>query len=231
MNNGSTIEVDLLRHVKVNGAAALYGHTNIAPQLEQNEKLLAALIQVHQQSPYDLVVSSPLQRCQILAEHFSKTCQVPLVCLSDFKEMDFGDVDGIPFEQLSPSPQSNNENWLLLERFWQAPNDVTLPNGESLSKFRQRVISSWNNLISQQGINLSKKNKSLKILVLTHGGVIRMILSHLLPLNWQCASLQQHLQVANASKTKITISCPFPDKKKTHSVVNYIGLPMLPAVD
>ena len=222
------IEITLLRHAKVNGPAALYGHTDIAPQVEKNQCLLSALVQTQQRTSYDLVISSPLQRCQILAEQLSKECQIPLACLNDFKEMNFGDLDGISFDDINfdDSSQSNSQNWQLLEKFWQAPGNITLPNSEPLAKFHHRIITAWLRLIEQQFSDLKSEKRSLKILLVTHGGVIRMILSHVLQLDWQSATLQQHLQIANASCSQITISRPFSEKNKTHSVVNYIGLPM-----
>ena len=227
------IEISLLRHVNVNGAAALYGHTDIAPQIEPNKRLLAALIQSHQLTPYDLVISSPLQRCHLLAEQFSKACQIPLVCLNDFKEMNFGDFDGIAFDDIDFDniSQSNNQNWQLLEKFWQAPGSIVLPNGETLAQFHHRVITAWLRLITEQFSDLTSEKKSSKILFVAHGGVIRMILAHALQLDWQSATWQQHLQIANASCSKITISCPYSDKNKTHSVVNYIGLPTINQCD
>jgi len=223
------IEINLLRHAKVNGPAALYGHTDIAPQLEQNKCLLAALVQTQQLTPYDLVISSPLQRCYLLAEQFSNESKIPLACLNNFKEMNFGDFDGVAFDDINFDniSQSNNQDWLRLEKFWQDPGRATLPNGEPLAQFHHRVITAWLRLITQQFSYLSSEKKSSKILLVTHGGVIRMILSHVLQLDWQSAALQQHLQIAIASCSQITISRPFSDKNKTHSVVNYIGLPML----
>ncbi len=222
------IEISLLRHVKVNGPPALYGHTDIAPQVVQNKSLLTALVNSQQLTPYDLVISSPLQRCQLLAEQFSKTCQIPLTCLSDFKEMNFGDFDGVAFDDLNfdDSSQSNSQGWQLLEKFWHAPDDITLPKGEPLALFHHRIITAWLELIAQQFSNLSSNKKPIKILLVTHGGVIRMILSHVLQLDWQSATLQQHLQISNGSCSQITITRPFSENNKTHSVVNYIGLPM-----
>jgi len=219
------IEVSLLRHVKVNGPAALYGHTDITPQLGQNKSLLAELVKFQQLAPYDLVISSPLQRCQLLAEQFSKACKIPLVCLNDFKEMNFGDFDGIAFDDINVD--DNSQNWQLLEKFWQAPSNNTLPNAETLAQFHHRVTTAWLKLIKEQFSDLTREKKSFKILLVAHGGVIRMILSHALQLDWQSAAWQQNLQIVNASCSKITVSLPFCDKNKTHSVVNYIGLPKL----
>jgi len=231
------IELTLLRHVNVNGPAALYGQTDVAPQIEQNKCLLTALIQSHRLTYYDLVISSPLQRCHLLAESFSKACKIPFVYLSDFKEMDFGDFDGIAFDDIDLDSmsfedisQSNNHNWQLLEKFWQTPSEITLPNGETLAQFHHRVTSAWLRLITQQLNGLTREKESSKILLVTHGGVIRMILAHVLQLDWQSATWQQHLHIANASCSKITITRPFGDKNKTHSVVNYIGMPMINSI-
>jgi len=221
------IEIDLIRHVKVDGPAALYGYTDIAPQTEQNNRLLAALVQSQQLSPYDLVISSPLQRCQLLAQQFSTMNKIPLVCLNGFKEMNFGDFDGVAFDDIS---SSNSQGWQLLEKFWQAPSNIHLPNGETLQQFHHRVTSAWLALITQQFNDLTNRQKPLRILLVAHGGVIRMILADILQLDWQSATWQQHLQIANASCSKIAISRPFSEQNGTHCVVNYIGLPMLDTI-
>lgn len=218
------IEVTLLRHVKVDGPPALYGHTDIAPQVNENEQLLTALAQSSQFSSYDLVITSPLERCYLLAENFSKQCQIPLITITDFKEISFGDFDGVTFDDIA---QSNSHDWYQLEQFWQAPGSFSLPHGETLPLFHHRVVSAWLNLIAEQFSHLGDDKKPLKVVLVTHGGVIRMILAHVLQVDWQSATWQQHLEIANASCTKITISRPFKDKNKKHCIVNYIGLPML----
>jgi alpha-ribazole phosphatase/probable phosphoglycerate mutase len=218
------IEINLLRHVKVDGPAALYGSTDIAPQLVENNKLLIALDNTQRSAPYDLVISSSLQRCQTLAKKFSQQHDIPFICLDNLQEMNFGDYDGVSFDDINQSPKYH---WQLLEAFWQSPSNESLPNAETLTQFHQRVIASWTTLVSQQLNELHCDNKPRRVLLVTHGGVICMILAHILQLNWQSASWQQHLQIANGSCSKITISQPYKDKNNTHSVVNYIGLSMI----
>lgn len=218
------IEISLLRHVKVDGDAALYGHTDVAPKSKLNRDLLAVLDRRQQVTPYDLVVSSPLKRCKVLAEQFSKNSKVPLTIISELKEMNFGDFDGAPFEEIN---QNRKQDWQLLEAFWQKPNEITLPNGESLAEFNYRVTTAWLALVNQMISNKKSKKEPFKVLLITHGGVIRMILSYILQLDWRHPALQQHLNIANASCSGISISQPFNDKKRTHTVINSIGLPML----
>lgn len=218
------IEISLIRHVKVDGPSALYGHTDVVPQSDLNKKLLSAIVKQHQRNAYDLVLSSPLQRCKLLAEQASIECHIPLTIVDDLKEMNFGDFDGVPFDEIN---QNCEQDWKLLERFWKKPSEHTLPNGESLAQFHRRVSTAWLTLIEKKFSCQLGVDKPYKVLLISHGGVIRTILSHVLQLNWQNVALQQHLNIDNASCSHITVSWPFNDKNKTHSVINSIGLPML----
>ena len=38
------LEIDLIRHVKVDGKSALYGSTDVSPLVAENDRLLAKLI-------------------------------------------------------------------------------------------------------------------------------------------------------------------------------------------
>jgi broad specificity phosphatase PhoE len=202
----------------------LYGHTDIAPQSDLNKNLLSALVKKHQYNAYNLVISSPLQRCRLLAEQVSIECQIPLTIVSDLKEMSFGDFDGVPFDEIN---QKNKQDWQLLEKFWEKPSEHTLRNGDSLVKFHHRVTTAWLTLLEKKFSCQQEGDKPYKVLLVAHGGVIRTILSHVLQLDWQNVALQQHLSLDNASCSHITVSWPFNDKNKSHSVINSIGMPML----
>ncbi len=222
------LEITLLRHVKVAGAAALYGHTDVAAKEEENRRVLAAFSAtkslISDEQDYDLVISSPLQRCRLLAEQLSRQMQCPHQVLAAFQEMSFGLLDGVPFDHLAgvngPAEQAE-KNWSLLEAFWQSPAEVCLPEAESLLDFHYRVTQAWSQLVNFYS---QEQHKSVKrILLITHGGVIRMILAYILQLDWRKGSWYQHLQISYASCSKVTID----NQSVLHTNVNYIGLPLL----
>jgi len=224
------IEISLVRHVKVAGPAALYGVTDIMPRTEDNNSLLVKLTALQQQgSAYDLVISSPLKRCRIVAELFAQQHKIPLQCIESLQEINFGDFDGIPFDDamFSIDTSLGAKNWAMLEAFWQAPATATLPQAESLADFNHRVTTAWHEFIDacfkqSKGIEQPKR-----VLLLAHGGVIRMILAQVLQLEWQNPILHQSLQIGNASLSKITVTRPFEKSTVNHYQVNYIGLPLL----
>lgn len=224
------IEISLVRHVKVAGAPALYGATDVMPSTEDNKCLLAKLTAFQQQgSAYDLVITSPLKRCRLVAELFAEQNEIPLQCIDNLQEINFGDFDGIPFDDptFSIDTPLGVKHWAMLELFWQAPATATLPQAESLADFNQRISAAWYELIDycykqSEGIGRPKR-----ILLLAHGGVIRMILAQILQLEWQNPILHQSLQIAYASLSKVTVTRPFEKSDLNHFQVNFIGLPLL----
>lgn len=255
----SLLEIELIRHVKVDGKSALYGSTDIPPLAAENDRLLAQLItQQKTAKAYQSILCSPLQRCHRLAMEFSQACQLPLEVCNDLQEMNFGDVDGVPFDDITVENvdfgegslsrskiKTNNQDkdknqeihWSLLEAFFQAPATAHLPKAERLACFHKRVIQAWQNLIEQQLIIASeqknhdyplkvKQPKNRRVLVIAHGGVIRMIIAHIFQLDWQQASWHQQLQIANASLTRISLSQPY-DNNKIHQQITTIAMPFL----
>ena len=108
-------------------------------------------------------------------------------------------------------------HWSQLEAFFQAPAEIELPRAETLAAFHHRVIKAWQNLLAQH-IAIATKQTELKtprrVLVIVHGGVIRMILAHILQLDWQQASWHQKLQIGHGSISRVCVSQPYQDKKQ-----------------
>lgn len=246
------LEIELIRHVKVAGKPALYGKTDIAPLAAENHRLLEQLIcQQKTSKAYHSIICSPLKRCQSVAKQFSLLCKLPLEVCADLQEMHFGIFDGLPFDDIpvedviEESPLStkahqekNHEiHWSLLEGFFQAPATADLPKGERLGEFNERVIKAWGNLVEQQLIAVSeqrardlqikvKQPTNRRVLVVAHGGVIRMIIAHILQLDWKKSSWHQQLQIGNASLTRINLSQPY-DNNEVLQQITTIATPFL----
>ncbi|KJY79700.1 histidine phosphatase family protein [Vibrio nigripulchritudo] len=191
-----TYNIYLIRHGKVEGEPALNGLTEAKVSDEIQAQIAQSL--VSEFGTFKSIICSPLSRCLNLAKLISsgKTLSeldysTPnLVVESAFQEMSFGDLDGRPFSQLS-------EQWNLLEKFWQDPASNPLPNAETLEAFQQRVDTKWQSLIHtcQEDTH-----------IITHGGVIRIILASVLGLDWRNPALYSTLSIANASITHIELS-------------------------
>jgi alpha-ribazole phosphatase len=195
--------IDLLRHGEVEGKACFRGHTDEPLSKTGWQQMIEALDKYQPEN----IICSPLKRCADFAQQLSEQHNTVAKKITDFKEINFGDWDGLTAEQIQKTHQQE------LNSFWTNPVENTPPNGESLIDFQKRIISAWEGLITQQ------KNKN--ILLITHGGVIKMIISHVLsiPLD-KLLSIETPL----ASMTRIRIS--FDDNNKQYaSLVFHSSMP------
>ncbi|MEZ8745845.1 histidine phosphatase family protein [Vibrio sp. 10N.261.49.A5] len=205
MENGTTKNIYLLRHGKVEGEAALNGLSDVLVNPDLQDRICGALIK--QDIAFDCVVTSPLRRCSDLANRYAQRMSGTLSVAPDFQEMNFGDVDGVPFDKLE-------DKWGMLETFWQDPANHQLTGAESLQSFHDRVTQAWSQLLDDPSDNL---------LLVTHGGVIRILLAHCLDIDWKNPSLYSKLSIENASITHIQIT----QFAQSFTSVKSIGLPVL----
>lgn len=179
----------LLRHGKVEGEPALNGHTDCKVDPAVQQKISQALS--NQAIPFDHIISSPLRRCADLAALLKEDHPTLKMTINkQIQEMSFGTLDGKAFETIK-------EQWPLLDAFWQNPAKNTLPQGETLNEFRNRIISAWSEII---------KTNNKNTLIITHGGVIRMLLADALQVNWKKPAWHSNLAIGNASLTHIQVS-------------------------
>ncbi|MCU4415039.1 histidine phosphatase family protein [Acinetobacter sp. WU_MDCI_Axc73] len=155
--------IDVLRHGETILSHTLRGHLDDALTPKGWQQMQTTIEQV-QPYPWQVVFTSPLERCAAFAKKFA--AQTNLNCYMDtnFKEMYFGDWEGISIEQIyQQSPE-------LLTNFWQQPSQYTAPNGEYLSDFQSRI---------QQGLFLVIRKMQMQqhdqALLVTHGGVIKLL--------------------------------------------------------
>ncbi|MCZ4309748.1 alpha-ribazole phosphatase family protein [Vibrio atlanticus] len=205
MKNGTIKNIYLLRHGRVEGEAALNGSSDVLVNPDTQDQISGALVK--QDIAFDCVVTSPLRRCSDLASRYAQRMSVPLSVVPNFQEMNFGDVDGVPFDELE-------DKWGMLETFWQDPANHQLTGAESLQSFHNRVTQAWSQLLNHPSDNL---------LLVTHGGVIRILLAHCLGIDWKNPSLYSKLSIENASITHIQVT----QFAQSFISVKSIGLPVL----
>ena len=158
------LRLDLLRHGETTLGHTLRGWLD-DELTEQGWLQMQATVQHHlNQKTWDVIVSSPLQRCRLFAEKLSHDLQRPLLINEYLKEMHFGDWEGISTQTIyETSPE-------LLANFWQFPTQYHTPNGESLAEFHQRILNGF-----QQIAEYMQQHQYQSALVVTHGGVIKLL--------------------------------------------------------
>ncbi len=125
--------------------------------LKQSEELAQRL--KDNKCDAEIILSSDLLRAKQTAEVLAKNLNLDIEYISDFREVNNGDLAGMDnavADKLYP-----NLYWRKLE--W----EQHYPNGESPKEFYERVKTAWEKLISCN-------HKS--IILVTHGGVINVIM-------------------------------------------------------
>lgn len=150
------MEVFLIRHTRPDIETGLiYGRLDV-PLSETFEHEKDAILKQLPAS-FDGVFSSPSQRCIKLAEALSTS----YITDQSLYEMDFGLWESKTWDTIN---RADSEFWMA-DFINRCP-----PDGETLGKMRERVLSFW------QKLNTLKMER---VAVITHKGVIRIILSEL----------------------------------------------------
>lgn len=114
---------------------------------------------------WDVVVTSTLQRCAAFARELAEARGLPLTLDARLREYHFGDWQGIPVADL------DRDHPEALGRFWADPERHPPPNAEPFDTFRQRLCDALDAIVADPG------NDGRRVLVVTHGGVIKQLLA------------------------------------------------------
>jgi alpha-ribazole phosphatase len=161
-----TRRIWLVRHGEPAGVRGrCYGKLDVglsAAGREQMERVARCL----QAEPLDAIYSSPriraMESARIVARFHTCGCQVD----AGLCEIDFGDFEGLMYDEIAARYPTLYRQWM------EAPTEVQFPNGESFAAMRLRVIHAFDAI-------LSRRNEH-SVAVVTHGGVIRILLASML---------------------------------------------------
>lgn len=191
-----TIIVDFIRHGEPEGGDILRGRVDpVLTQLGWSQmRKAAALSENHEPSAntpeWTEIISSPLRRCRHFAERTAEQASLATSIEDHWQEIDYGDWDGMLVSEWRE---------IAAEQFKAFREDLTAlapPNGEDFLSFKQRVMGAW------QG--LAAKPDGSHLLIVTHGGVLRVVLPAVLgmPLN---RSFPLHIPFACYSRVSIDV--------------------------
>jgi len=151
-----------IRHAETEMAGRFCGHSD--PELNAKGRTqLTSLAQHLSTEPIDTVYSSDLRRARSTAQAIAAVREIPQVVRPALREIDFGQWEGLRWEQIEQMDPEYAGMWV--EGYPHLP----APSGESFQAFEARVLKEVNHLLdSNRG----------PIAVVTHGGVLRVVLRH-----------------------------------------------------
>lgn len=155
--------VDLLRHGETEGHHRFCGSTD-HPLTEHGWQQMWRAT-TPEAAPWQHIVTSPLRRCAAFAAALGQSHAIPVVHDTRLREIHFGAWEN----QSATSLMETQAN--ALTRFWQNPINSPPPQGEYLLNFQARVLAAWH--------EITTRFSGQHILLITHGGVIRVIRCHL----------------------------------------------------
>lgn len=156
-----SLHLDLLRHGETECGGGFRGSLDDALTPCGWAQMRAATAQA---GPWDLLVSSPLARCAAFAAELAECRELPLVLEADLRELHFGAWEGRRAAELMAE-----DDGAALGRFWADPYAFTPPEGEPLAAFEARVLGAIE--------GLRRRYAGQRLLLVTHGGVMRLLLA------------------------------------------------------
>jgi len=152
------MELHIIRHTPINFSNKIcYGRKDVplSESFQDDIKKIKKKIL----NKYDIIYSSPIKRCTVLAEalNFGKIIKDERLI-----EIDFGDWEGLAWNDIN---KVKLNNWM--EDFVK----ISPPNGESFHEMYIRVSGF---------IKMLRNKKFNKVLIVTHSGVIRCFLAYFL---------------------------------------------------
>jgi len=157
----------LVRHgiTEFNSTRKFQGHSDIelsATGYRQVERLRDRLAD----DKIDAVYSSDLRRALVTAEVISSEHEVDIVTCPELREVNYGNVEGLTFEEISrlyPEVAESLTNFSLQMKF---------PGGENFERFIERASKFLD--------RLKGHTPSQTILIVAHGGPLRVLVCRLL---------------------------------------------------
>lgn len=164
---GSGQKIFLLRHGEIQGAGGekrFIGQTNV-PLNNQGGLQAECWRQWLAGVPLARIIASDLIRCTQTARIIAAGRSVPVEALTGLREICLGQWDGMSFGRVKQRwPDAFQQRGLDIARF-------RPPGGENFRDLQQRVIPVFEKVVNQA---------TVPILIVTHAGVNRVILCHIL---------------------------------------------------
>jgi alpha-ribazole phosphatase len=155
--------VFFIRHAETEMAGRFCGHSD--PDVNaQGQAQLARLAQLLSAETIAGVYSSDLRRAQSTAQAIAAGRNIPLTLRPALREIHFGEWEGLSWRQIEQMDPEYARRWVG------GYPHVTAPAGETFRNFEARALVEVNDLIGPAAESIA---------VVTHAGVLRVVLRHL----------------------------------------------------
>jgi broad specificity phosphatase PhoE len=150
-----------VRHGESEGnAARIFTGQTDSPLTLRGRRQAATVADELASVKFDRIVSSDLSRTRDTAEVIAKPHGIPVEIVPELREINVGDRTGKSFDETRGLPNWNDDGF------------VSWPGGESLDQVLARTLGAID--------RLTRESPGKTILVVGHGGVNRILLSHFL---------------------------------------------------
>jgi alpha-ribazole phosphatase/probable phosphoglycerate mutase len=152
-----------IRHAETEMAGRFCGHSD--PDLNaKGHAQLAQLAQILSTEKIGEIHSSDLRRAQSTAEAIAAGRNIALTLSPALREIHFGEWEGMSWRQIEQMDPDYARRWV------EGYPHVPAPAGESFPRFEARVVDEVHQLIDRDAETIA---------VVTHAGVMRVVLRHL----------------------------------------------------
>jgi len=154
-----------IRHAETDLAGTFCGHSDPPINLI-GQAQIAEMISRLRAETFDAIYSSDLRRAVETAEPLARAFALPVIATYRLREIHFGDWEGLTWTEIEQRDPIYARRWI--EAFPTLP----APNGESFAVFERRILDAVNHLCCL--------SQDKRIAVVTHAGVMRVVLQRLL---------------------------------------------------
>lgn len=162
---------------EANAAHRFSGRTD-SPLTERGRAQVMSVAETLGDVAFDRIVASPLSRSLDTALVIARLRRMPVDVVRDLIEIDVGDRTGSTFDEIRGLPE------------WRADGFVAWPGGESLAQVLKRSLRAVG--------RLAREAPGGTVLVIGHGGVTRILVSHFL-------GILPNLDRTPATNTNVTV--------------------------
>lgn len=159
-------------------AAHRFSGRQDSPLTERGRQQAEVVANALEAVPFDRIVATPLSRSLDTALVIGRRRRMPVDIVADLIEIDVGDRTGATFDEVRGLPD------------WKDDGFVAWPNGENLDEVLARSLRALK--------KIHKDTEGGTVLVIGHGGVTRILVSHFL-------GILPKLDRSPATNTNVTV--------------------------
>lgn len=159
-------------------ASGVFSGRRDSPLTERGRQQSVAVAEALRDVPFDRIVATPLSRSLDTALVVARERKMPVHLERDLVEIDVGEKTGAPYDELRGLPA------------WRDDAFVSWPGGETLEQVLERALRAVR--------RISSELPSGTVLVIAHGGVTRILVSHFL-------GILPRLDRSPATNTNVTV--------------------------